>query len=365
LREDIRPIKIVAGCVDDDKEDLYMSKRVLTLLSLAAVVALPLIAGAQDASSAGPKLVVPDKIIDLGVIPKGEVVDVNFSLINEGTEPILIKTVRPTCSCTVADFSKEIAPGEKGYILAKVDTAELKGPISKALLLLTNDVETPSMSLVIKAVVQPFIDVYPKPLVRISSIQGELVEEKVILASTVDDGKSFEVVKVSSDNKFLKAKVRKLTKQEQIDGIGSNQHEVDISLAKDAPPGPITSTVTVLTDHPKAKRVVIKVFGVIRALLQITPPTIQFGVVDAQARPGPNILVVNNDHEQSVQLSDATIDDPAFSTNIITIEEGKRYQVTVTLNPDAAPGSKDTTLRLHTSDKRFSELTVPVRASIR
>ena len=47
------------------------------------------------------------------------------------------------------------------------------------------------------------------------------------------------------------------------------------------------------------------------------------------------------------------------------MEEGKRYQVTVSVNPAAAAGSRDAKLVLTTNDSTYSELTVPVRANLR
>ena len=49
---------------------------------------------------------------------------------------------------------------------------------------------------------------------------------------------------------------------------------------------------------------------------------------------------------------------------MVTIESGRRYQVTVTVKPDASPGPREAVLTLKTSDPEFPELEVPVRANI-
>jgi hypothetical protein len=49
---------------------------------------------------------------------------------------------------------------------------------------------------------------------------------------------------------------------------------------------------------------------------------------------------------------------------VVTIEDGRRYQVTVTVKPDASPGPRDATLTLNTTDAKFPALEVPVRANI-
>ena len=66
-----------------------------------------------------------------------------------------------------------------------------------------------------------------------------------------------------------------------------------------------------------------------------------------------------------MQVTGAKVDDAAFDARITTIEEGRRYQVTVVVKSDADPGSRDTTLTLTTDDEDFPTVTVPVRANLR
>jgi hypothetical protein len=333
------------------------------LITAALLALLPVCSQAQE-NADSPKLFVPEKIVDFGVVPKGDVIEAKIRLVNEGTAPLRIKTVRPTCGCTVADYPKSIDANGEGFILAKLDTMEFSGPINKMLLLMTDDPENPSMSIVLKAVVQPFIEVLPKPLVRINAIQTEDATEKIYLVAD-KSVKSYKILKVESDVPFIKTDFRELKKEEAVDERGGKQYEVSLSLADDAEPGPINAKVTVHTDHPKAKEVLVKVFGVVRALLHVTPARLQFGVVEAALNPGRNVVVVNNRPNSKVNITNAEIDDPAFEAVVHTIEAGKRYQVAVTIKGDAEPGQRDVTLTLSTTDPQFSELKVPIRAGIR
>jgi hypothetical protein len=63
-------------------------------------------------------------------------------------------------------------------------------------------------------------------------------------------------------------------------------------------------------------------------------------------------------------VTNATVNDPAFKAEIVPIEKGRRYQVTVTVSPDASAGPRDAVLTLKTSDPEFPTLEVPVRANI-
>ncbi len=327
------------------------------LLTAATVVA-------QQPVTTGPKLVVPEKILDKGTVAQGEVVEANFKLVNEGTEPIQVKAVRPTCGCTVADFDREIPAGGEGWIRAKLDTTDYSGPVSKSILIMTNDPQDPTMTVVIKADVKPYVEVLPRPLMRFNAVKHEAMSQKVTVVASEDDP-GFKVTGVDSNVPYLETTVRPAAASERVSGKPDEQYEVVLTLAEDAPVGPVNAELVVHTNHPKAPNVAIKVYGVVRDLIHVTPPQIQFGTVDAKTKPGRSVIVVNNRTEGTTEVSAAEIGDPAFSTELLTIEEGRRFQVTVTIKPDAEPGVHDTTLVLHTTDPEYPELTVPVRADIR
>jgi len=341
-----------------------MSKTRSTLLTAAGLVVLALFAGAAADAADGPKLVVPEKIKDMGKVAQGEVLNVDFELVNEGDETLEVKAVRPTCGCTVADFDREIAPGKTGYIKAKLDTRDFSGPISKSILIMTNDAQDPTMTVVIKTIVHPYVEVLPRALVRFNAVQHEPMNQKITVVADEDE-KDFVVTGVKSSVPFLIAKVSPLPKAQRLAGKSAQQYEILLSMKDDAPIGPVNAVLDVETNHPKAKTVPVKVFGVVRSLLHVTPSQVQFGAVSAKKQPGRNIILVNNrSGGVQIKVTGAQVNDPAFATEVVTIEDGRRYQVTVTVKPDASPGPRDAVLTLNTSDSEFPTLEVPVRANI-
>jgi hypothetical protein len=331
--------------------------------ALLCLIAAPVVG--QEVGITGPKLVVPEKVLDKGTVAKGDIVEANFKLVNEGSDTLLVKAVRPTCGCTVADYDREIAAGGEGWLKAKLDTSDFSGPLSKSILIMTNDPQDPTVTVVIKATVKPFIEVLPRPLIRFNAIKHEDMVQTVRVVSG-DEERGFQITKVDSNVPYLEASARKLGEDELLSGRADTQYEISLSLAEDAPVGPVNAQLTVSTDHPKAPTVTIKVYGVIRALLHVTPPQVQFGTVEAKAKPGRNVIVVNNRSDGGATvLTSAAVNDPAFEAKVSTIEEGRRYQVTVTVKGDAEPGVKDAVLTVETTDTAFPELMVPVRANIR
>ena len=341
-----------------------MSKTRFTTFT-AAVLALTLAAivpvtGAAD----GPKMVVPEKIKDMGKVAQGEVLDVDFAIVNEGDETLEIKAVRPTCGCTVADFDREIAAGKTGYIKSKLDTRDFSGPISKSILVMTNDPQDPTTTLVIKTDVHPYVQVLPRALVRFNAVRHEPMEQRITVVADAEE-KDFRVTGVKSSAPFLLASVRPVAADQLLAGKSAQQYEVVLTMKDNPPVGPVNAVLEIETNHPKAKTVPVKVFGVVRALLHVTPSQIQFGSVEAKKQPGRNVIVVNNRTGNApVTITDAKVSDAAFDAEVVTIERGRRYQITVTVKADAEAGPRDAMLTLKTSDPEFPTLEVPVRANI-
>ena len=56
------------------------------------------------------------------------------------------------------------------------------------------------------------------------------------------------------------------------------------------------------------------------------------------------IVVNNRSAGVAVKVTSAVVNDAAFKAEVVPIEKGRRYQVTVTVNPDASAGPRDAVL---------------------
>lgn len=86
---------------------------------------------------------------DFGKIPQGKPVTHVFTFTNVGTEPIIINEVKPSCGCSVAEFTKTpVKPGETGTISVTYNAAA-KQPFTKNFTVRSNT-KTPVKTLYIK-----------------------------------------------------------------------------------------------------------------------------------------------------------------------------------------------------------------------
>ena len=81
---------------------------------------------------------------DLGQIPQGVPVTVNFEFTNTGNAPLIISNVKPACDCTDAKWPKTpVMPGQKGSIEVTFD-AKSGGIFSKPATVTANTKPTES-----------------------------------------------------------------------------------------------------------------------------------------------------------------------------------------------------------------------------
>jgi len=99
----------------------------------------------MDETIGGPIMTFENPVVDYGEIAQhSEPLRVlNFS--NTGTEPLVIKSARGSCGCTVPIWPKEpIMPGESSEIEIRYDTKRL-GKFSKTVTITTNEISEPKV----------------------------------------------------------------------------------------------------------------------------------------------------------------------------------------------------------------------------
>lgn len=122
-------------------------KHLLSILAFMLVLTTVSIAqgqsqnnNAQEKVEKGPMPVMSFETmeIDYGTIEQGSDPYRTFVFTNTGNAPLIIKSARGSCGCTVPEYSKEpVMPGEKSEIKVRYDTNRLN-PFTKTVTLTTN-----------------------------------------------------------------------------------------------------------------------------------------------------------------------------------------------------------------------------------
>jgi len=86
--------------------------------------------------------------IDVGTVALNVPVEVDFTFVNKGNEPVVIKNVTPTCGCTAAKHSQApVLPGESSKITVTYN-AKKPGVFRKSIKIETSDDDNPTVLLI-------------------------------------------------------------------------------------------------------------------------------------------------------------------------------------------------------------------------
>jgi hypothetical protein len=317
---------------------------------------------APKALAAAPKMQISPETKDAGTVAKGQVVDAVFVVKNTGGSDLIISDARPSCGCTVASFDKIIKPGGEGKIQSSVDTKSFSGPISKSVLVVSNDPDRPQVNLFIKALVKPYVDVLPQAFVRFSVIKGDNAGQDVLLVS---EEKGFRPTIAETSQPYVKAEVLPAGDKDKIPGRAGDQYKVRINVLPDAPEGLLNAPIRVATGVSQQPTIEIPVSGIVRPRVSVTPVTVNFGNFTAGKDPiTRNIIVTNNKPAVPVKVTRAEVSVPGFITDVVPTQDGVSYTVVVKASSAVKKGALDGTVKLFTSDKERAVIEIPLRGEV-
>jgi Protein of unknown function (DUF1573) len=281
---------------------------------------------------------------------------------NNGDSDLIISDARPSCGCTVASFDKVIKPGGEGKVISSVDTKSFSGPISKSILLVSNDPDRPQMNLFIKANVKPFVDVLPQPFARFSVIKGDSGTQDMILLS---EEKGFKPSIEEASQPYVKAEISPAGDKDKIPGRAGDQYKLHLTVTPDAPDGLLNAPIRIATGISQQPTLEIPVSGIVRPRVSVTPVMVNFGNFTAGKDPiTRNIVVTNNKPGVPVKVTKAVVSVPGFVTDVVPTQEGVSYTVVVKASDRVKKGTLSGTVKLFTSDKEKSVIELPLRGEV-
>jgi len=328
----------------------------IAVLATAAVVGL----AAQEAPT-GPVASALEPVKDVGRVRQGHKITHRFEIRNDGDAPLAITEVKPSCGCTVVEFDARIAAGEIGVIKAVVDTSRFRGPIAKSISVYTNDGENPRIVLVVKADIRTHLEASPT-YSRFLTVVGEPVKPQVVTiwASDIDD---LEIRKVESPIPFLEVEYRVATEEERRAEGHGRQWRLELKIPANAPVGPLADRLQVITNHPRQRVLEIPVSGFVRPVLGVEPAVADFGHRELSG-PFETNLEIENYSSRKIGVNEVESDLSGVVAEVKTVEEGRRYQLRLTLQPGMPKGPFSGLMTIHTTDPRQPVLEVEVKGTI-
>jgi hypothetical protein len=342
------------------------SKRLAVTLTLIAAFAFSAFAATEEKA---PRLTLVDPMKDFGTVSKGQKLDHSFQVKNTGNADLQITAVRPTCGCTVADFDKTIKPGETGKITAHVDTTQFTGPITKAVIIESNDPSTPSAQVTLRAVVKPYVEAFPCGFLRfVNLVQGDAQMQSVTIFS--EEEEPFQILKVEKPGDHVKVDFAKITAENELvkaGRAGQAQWRVNVTYGgPDVKVGPIAEKVKIVTNSKHQPEYLLSLSGVVRPSYSVLPTTLNFGEVETtDTAERPVTLRSNTKTPEQFKVTKVESTVPGVTAEAKATETPGEYQLSVKLAKDVKAGALEGDLKIYTSDSVTPIYTLPIRGTVK
>ncbi|MDQ2985730.1 MAG: DUF1573 domain-containing protein [Armatimonadota bacterium] len=313
-----------------------------------------------------PKIEVTPAVVNMGAVTQGDLKEFALTIKNTGNAPASLE-IETTCSCLIATPTLTIPAGGLVEMKPKFDSADYQGSLEKHLYVLSNSLESPRETVVLKAVIVPEIRFFaPKG----SAVHGSAGEADLIEIEAPDAGAStaeliffgtqtpIELLDVQLGNRSAKANIVPFEGRIEDPITGSairNGAKVLIDLPEDWPFGVNWLRVVGVTNSKRKPSVEMTLQ--IRRGISVSPQTAYFG--DAKVgTQSERIVMIEHTTKPFKVIKVET--DPGIVAAVEKADEfGRRYRIVIRVTP-AVVGPISGSVRISTDSPAQPVITIPV-----
>jgi uncharacterized protein DUF1573 len=139
---------------------------------------------------------------------------------------------------------------------------------------------------------------------------------------------------------------------------------ISISLPTKDKRGPIDGLANVYTDNPKTPVASLHLKGTVVPPLEVTPRQ-QAYFFTVKGEPATQVLSLINHSERPLRVKSVISDNPRFTVRSEPVQGGRRYNLTVTLDPATPAGKHEGRVTVATDSPQFPEIVIPSFALVK
>jgi hypothetical protein len=315
----------------------------LRLLILAALAVVP--AKAQE-----PGRYISETFMDFGSVPQGHVVSHRFVLRNREEGPLKIRIVALSLPGMRVKLPQELAPSAEGAVTVTWDTRAVQGETTGEVILRFNDTE--SITLTLRARVQPPVDVLPYPVLFISTFHNERVHRTLEIVN--NSAQAFQIKTIDGFEHPLEVTYTTLE--------SGRRWELGVDFESDTV-ARIDKVVQIHTDHPQHSVIKIPVHILVKPDVWVNPESVDFGRIIGKSTMAEIFLLKKR--QGPIRILAVRTDISGLNVSYTSSTAGDAHQFSVQFpNAGLPKGPVAGNLYIVTDDPVFSEVRVPIQAQI-
>jgi hypothetical protein len=122
--------------------------------------------------------------------------------------------------------------------------------------------------------------------------------------------------------------------------------------------GNVVKAITVTCNDPTKKSVVLQLKGTIWKAFDLTPMYAIFNLMPEAQNTQTQAIRITSKNDQPVTVSDPTCSNPAFKTELKTLQEGKEFELRVSVSPPPGSGNFSGSITMKTSSPKMPVITL-------
>ena len=314
--------------------------------------------------AAAPMLKFDKTVYDFGTTSLVDTITGTFTFSNAGDADLKIGKPAPSCGCTVASVKPDaLKPAETGELVFTVRVGGARGPLEKHITVPSNDPQSPSINLTIKADMKQVIEVLPGVVSLGNILQGAITNVTVHIRRT--DGKKLNITNTEAANKFVRTRIQPM--EASTDEVAN----VVIEVEGEGAPRTFSDVVKLYLDDSKTPAVNISLTGRLVGDVAIAPEALYWGISDpehwatnqTETMTTRRITVTSSKPGQPLEVSNVTSTIKELTVEIVPMEKGKSFSLVAKLSEPPKESTKGT-ITFSTNMPRQPKIEVPVTITV-
>lgn len=327
-----------------------MTAKLMTLCLFVASAAA-IVGCSEDPMEGAPELVCEWPVHDFGEASNTEVVQHVFVLKNQGTTPVRIGRVKPSCGCTVGTISDELVhPGKQATVAVQVSLLGLRGRIREKLAVESDDPHQPRIQLYVEGTVTEDIVIMPAR-VSFLGIAGDAEVSRTVNVLVKNPDLELHINKLEPDTPYFVPELELIER--------SKSYRIRIRAKPPLPEGIVSGRIRLLTDNATCPTIDIPVRADVWGELVVFPEEIVLSSdVGRNDAVSPYVAVIPG-KTKAFELK--SVEPPVSSITATTVPLGQwGYKIELTI-PVVTKDLEGRKLRIRTNVDGMEEILVPFR----
>jgi hypothetical protein len=302
----------------------------------------------------GAKITFGENSFEFGEILQGNKVTHKFPFKNEGGQTLKVDRVQTSCGCTAAVAGKkELAPQEASEIDVTYNSAGRSGEVNKSIYVFSNDAQTPRYELKIHGSIVTLLSIEPAVLNLGTVALGQSVEKEIKLKLTRE----------RAPLKIMRVEKSGHVEWTPADGVISGQNETVFKLKFTPDPrlGFVSERVTLHFDDPSVFPVNIPLSGRVEGPITVFPMRINFFMREGQVSQNIQKITVTNNVPDPLNIEKIEYDDQVFDVQTTVLEQGKKYEIAVSIKAGIQEKFINKLLKIHTNQAALPVIDIPAQ----